>query len=235
MIRLDEDMHVHSTFSDGKNTPLENLQVAAQRGLKRLGCVDHVREDTTWLPQFVDAIETLRSETSIEVLACVEAKILDVDGRLDVPSDLAGVDWIYAADHQLPFGDRCYTPREIRTAMAQGELDSSEVVASLLRATRGAIESYPNVVIAHLFSILPKIRLSEEEVPLAQIEELARIAKAGGACIEIDERWKCPSLRTVQVFERAGVPVWASTDSHKRERIGLYSYVRALSEGKAAA
>lgn len=235
MIRLDEDMHVHSTFSDGKNTPLENLHVAEQLGLRRLGCVDHVREDTTWLPLFIDTIEDLRTTTSLELLACVEAKILDADGKLDVPSDFSGVDWIYAADHQLPFGDRCYTPRDIRTAIAQGDLDTSEVVASLLRATRGAIESYPRVVIAHLFSIFPKIRLSEEDVPLGQIEELARIAKIHGACIEIDERWKCPSLRTVRVFERAGVPVWASTDSHRREKIGQYTYVREFIESKVNA
>ncbi|MBL4637270.1 MAG: hypothetical protein JKY56_25670 [Kofleriaceae bacterium] len=235
MIRLDEDMHVHSTFSDGKNTLLENLRVAEKLGLRRLGCVDHVREDTTWLPLFIYAIENLRTISSLEILACVEAKILDADGRLDVPNDLSGVDWIYAADHQLPLGDRCYTPREIRTAMEQGELHKSDVIATLLRATRGAIESYPRVVIAHLFSILPKLRISEEDVPLRHIEELARIAKNNGACIEIDERWRCPSLRTIRVFQRAGVPVWASTDSHRREKIGQYTYARGIAESKERA
>ena len=55
MARPDEDNHVHSTFSDGKGTIAENIAAAEAVGLKRLVCVDHVRLDTTYVPEFVAA------------------------------------------------------------------------------------------------------------------------------------------------------------------------------------
>jgi histidinol phosphatase-like PHP family hydrolase len=60
---LTEDMHVHSTFSDGLHSPAENIRQAEQVGLKRLCCVDHVRRDTEWLGDFV--MEDKSVESSI--------------------------------------------------------------------------------------------------------------------------------------------------------------------------
>ncbi|MFT7583509.1 MAG: putative metal-dependent phosphoesterase TrpH, partial [Myxococcota bacterium] len=58
MLNLDlkEDMHVHSTWSDGKDTLEANIAMAGQRGLRRLACVDHVRADTSWVGAFRDAV-----------------------------------------------------------------------------------------------------------------------------------------------------------------------------------
>jgi len=66
-------------------------------------------------------------------------------------------------------------------------------------------------MLAHLFSVLPKMGLDEAMVPEALLAELAtRIARAG-AMVEINERWACPSPRTVDVLARAGVTVVAGS------------------------
>jgi hypothetical protein len=49
-------MHVHSTFSDGRNTLEENVAQAERVGLRALRCVDHVRTDTKWVPTFTAAV-----------------------------------------------------------------------------------------------------------------------------------------------------------------------------------
>ena len=46
MIRLDQDHHVHSTFSDGQHTVLEMALAARAAGLTTLGFADHVRTDS---------------------------------------------------------------------------------------------------------------------------------------------------------------------------------------------
>lgn len=46
-LNLDEDWHVHSTFSDGQDTVDRNVSVAERRGLRLLCLVDHVRASTT--------------------------------------------------------------------------------------------------------------------------------------------------------------------------------------------
>ena len=36
-----EDFHLHTTFSDGKNTPEEMIRAALDMGMKRIGISDH--------------------------------------------------------------------------------------------------------------------------------------------------------------------------------------------------
>ena len=54
-----QDMHVHSTFSDGRDTIEANVEEAEALGLTQLTCVDHVRVDTEWVPEFLAAVALL--------------------------------------------------------------------------------------------------------------------------------------------------------------------------------
>lgn len=221
-----EDMHVHSTFSDGKGSVAENVAQAERLGLHRLTCVDHVRADSTYLPALVKEVARLREASSVQIYSGVEAKFLDGKGLLDLPADLTGIDYIYAADHQFPLSTRCHRPLEIRHKLVSGELGPEGVVRALIEATLGAIQRYPRLVLAHLFSILPKLGIAEDSVPLALIEALADAAQACGAAVEIDERWRCPGARTLRPFLKAGVPILLSTDSHSSSTIGCYVFAQ---------
>jgi putative hydrolase len=220
----DQDMHVHSTYSDGAGTVAENLIAAEGAGLAALTCVDHVRADTDWAPEFAEEVRSLATGSRLDVKTGLEAKIMDTSGELDLPPDTGGVDRIYAADHRVPLDDGPADPAAIRLAIADGERDPSAVLESIVTATANAVERHPNLVIAHLFSVLPKIGLVESSVRPESLERLANAAAANGASIEIDERWRCPSARTLRVFHRAGVPILLSTDSHSPETIGRYHY-----------
>jgi putative hydrolase len=224
-------MHVHSSFSDGVGTIEENLAAAELRGLSRVTFVDHVRASTGWARDFVREVRRVAARTDIDVRCGFEAKMLDVGGSLDLPDDLAGADYVYVADHRVPLVDGPVEPSLVRVAIAEGQLESQAVIRALLQATTNAIQRLPNAVIAHLFSVLPKIGLRESDVSPAALEELARATASCGAQIEIDERWRCPSARTVRFFREAGVPILLSTDSHSPDSIGCYAYcLRVLAE-----
>ena len=227
---LAQDMHVHSTFSDGAATVEENIAEAEFVGLSALTCVDHVRQDTDWVPDFARVVARLARETPLAVSCGVEAKLLDTSGALDLPPRLNGVDVIYAADHQVPLNDGPHHPAEIRAAIDTGELLAGQVIDSIVQATLNALDRPEPMVIAHLFSVLPKIGCHEDEVPLAALERLASGARRLGGSIEVDERWRCPSVRTIEPFLRHGVPLLLSTDSHRRETIGRYDYCLAVLE-----
>ena len=227
-MNLRQDCHVHSTFSDGKGTLQENLAVATANGLRELGCVDHVRRDTLWLPQYVAAVAALRTTTDIKISCGVEAKILNCAGELDIPDLIAGVDFIYIADHQLPFGTTCLGPREVRGLMTQGVLTRGDVILALITATSNALRRHRNAVIAHLFSFLPKVGIDESQVPEAQIAGLAKVAVQQQAILEFDERWQCPGPRVKAIFAAHNVPMIASSDAHRPEEIGAYEWMPTL-------
>jgi putative hydrolase len=222
------DMHVHSTFSDGADRLEDNIAEAESLGLTALGCVDHVRASTDWVPNYVAAVNRLRSQTRVELRCGIEAKLMDTSGALDLPEHIDGVDAIYAADHQVPLDSGPTHPREVRERIAGGDLRAADVIDALLTSTARALDRPQRVVIAHFLSILPKIGLTEADVPLEGLETLAEATKRTGQEIEISERWRCPSAETLRPFKSRGVPIVLSTDSHKRGTIGRYEYCLAV-------
>lgn len=228
IIDLKQDMHVHSTYSDGKHGLTENIQQAQKQGLNTLCCVDHVRRNTKWVPQFIKEINSLRSKNSIQLYSGLETKVLNQHGLLDLPKDHQLADFLFVADHQFPLFNACYTPKQIKSLLDNKYLLKKTLVQSYMTAMIEVVNRYDNVVLAHLFSIFPKVGLKEQDVSIQDIRKLAKACKSKGASIEIDERWKCPNLRTLKVFYNEGVRIFNSSDSHIKKNIGQYQYNRNI-------
>jgi putative hydrolase len=159
----------------------------------------------------------------------VEAKILDAAGRLDLPARLDGVDMVLIADHQFPGDDGPVHPREVRAAIDRGELAAAEAIDRLCTATTLAVRATDRGrVLAHLFSLLPKIGLDEGMIPERLLAQLATLIARSGALVEVNEKWSCPSARTVTALTRAGVTVVAGSDAHHCRDIGVYRSVRQV-------
>ncbi len=225
-----QDMHVHSTFSDGHSTIEENVAEAEALGLTQLGCVDHVRADTTYVPDYIAAVRRIAEETDIQLTCGIEAKLVNTRGELDLPGGIDDVDVIYAADHQVPLADGPNHPRDVKARLESGELSAEQVVGAIVTATAKALDREHPVVIAHFLSVLPKIGLAETDVPADMLELLAAETARTGQRIEISERWRCPSAATLRPFAARGVPILLSTDSHRRETIGRYDYCFAVAD-----
>jgi len=225
-VALDEDFHVHSTFSDGASTLAENVEAARDRELRTLCLVDHVRRDTAWVPDFIAAVETYRHQPGLRVLAGVEAKILDTSGRIDTPPDLSGIDLVLIADHQFPSDDGPVHPAEVRAVISGGGMTAAEAIERLCEATANSLDAGPRSLLAHLFSVLPKIGLNEAMVPDSLLTHLAKRVAHAGTMIEVNEKWSCPSVRTVTAMATAGVSLVAGSDSHHCRNIGIYDSVR---------
>ena len=223
-----EDMHIHSTFSDGKHSVYENIKQAESLGLKRICCVDHVRNGTDWTKDFAKEVRLQGKATSLDVYSGVETKLLNTGGDLDLPDNIDGIDYIYVADHQFPTDVGPVHPKEIRKLIKEYPAEKNSLVQGFADSVIGALNKHKNVVLAHLFSVFPKAGLVEDEVPETVIKAIASAARRNGAQLEIDERWKCPSLRTARIFMNEGVPIVFSTDSHRKESIGVYQYNQAL-------
>jgi putative hydrolase len=231
-IALDEDFHVHSTFSDdATSTVAENVNVARERGLRTLCLTDHVRRDTAWVPDFVAAVAEHRHEPGLRVLAGVEAKVLDTSGQLDVPAGLDdGIDLVLVADHQFPADNGPLHPAEVRAAIEYGAMTAGEAIERLCTATANAIAPGRPLLLAHLFSLLPKIGLTEEMVPMPLLADLAARAARADVLVEVNEKWSCPSVRTTAAMADAGVHLVAGSDSHHCTQIGAYAGVRRTAD-----
>ncbi len=237
-MRVDHDHHVHSTFSDdAHSTPEDNLAAALRRGLASIRMTDHVRGDTTYVPEFLAAVAALRPPEGLEVLTGVEAKLLDTSGAVDAPPEVlrslgtrSGPGRVLLADHQLPGPDGPWSPRVARERLASG-LEPVAAVQQLIDAYAGALRHTGPAQLAHPFSILPKIGLSEEHITEDQLDELAAAVLAADAVVEVNEKWRCPGARIRARLDRHGVAMVASSDAHHADDVGRYQWLALEAEG----
>lgn len=228
------DHHVHSTFSDDAVSSLaQNVEAATAVGLTTLRLVDHVRRSTTWVPEYLAAVRALRVPEGLAVLTGVEAKILDAGGNLDIPPLPEGIDRILIADHQFPGANGPLTPAEVRERIAAGWA-ADDVLDQLVDALIAAMRRHPGNQLAHCFSILPKIGLSEEDLGAQRTAAWASAAAETGTLVEVNEKWAGPGVGALAALRRAGAEVVASTDSHDASDVGRYSRVIALLDAAEA-
>nr|WP_239071234.1 PHP domain-containing protein [Cellulomonas chitinilytica] len=234
------DHHVHSSFSDDAvSTPAENLAAAVAAGLDTIRMVDHVRLTTTYVPDFLSVVRALPPVDGLTVLTGVEAKILDASGAVDAPPEVLaalgtghGADRVLLADHQFPGTDGPWSPRVV-TQLIEDGFAPPDAVEMLVTATIRAVRRVGRAQLAHPFSLLPKIGLTEDDVPDELLDALADVAVATGTPVEVNEKWRCPGERVVARWWGAGVELVASTDAHVATDVGVYTWLSPVRSGPA--
>lgn len=222
------DHHVHSTFSDDAvSTLAENVAAAAAAGLTTVRLVDHVRQSTPWVPDYLAAVSALRVPDGLTVLTGVEAKILDASGSLDIPELPAGIDRILIADHQFPGIDGPLGPSAVRERI-DGGWATDDVLDQLVSALIASMRRHPGNQLAHCFSILPKIGLSEDDLGQDRVSAWAKAAAETDTMVEVNEKWGCPGIPLLDALRDAGAEIVASTDSHIARDVGRYARVSEM-------
>jgi putative hydrolase len=225
---LRADHHVHSTFSDdAESTLAENIAAAHAAGLAELRLIDHVRMATEWVPEFVAAVAAEPVPHGLTVLTGVETKILDANGALDLPPGDLGVDRIVIADHQFPGPDGPWHPEQAKSQLAGG-LSVADAMDLLVAGLIGAMGSVERAQLAHCFSILPKLGLSEHDLTDSQLDSWASVASRTGTFIEVNEKWGCPGPRALRAAVSAGAILVAGSDAHHARDVGRWQRVTAL-------
>jgi len=101
---LTGEWHVHTNYTDGRNSIFEICERARELGIPLLAFTEHVRRKLTYdFNEFLSDIDRAREEFSeIIILSGVEAKVLP-DGSLDVEDDIIRqVDYPIFAFHSFP-------------------------------------------------------------------------------------------------------------------------------------
>ena len=106
---LEQDLHTHTTYCDGKNTPREMIEAAIAKGLRRIGFSGHSPspcqgEDYAMkpeeIPQYIAEVRALAEEYKdrIEVLCGIEQDVYS-------PPAPKGLDYIIGSVHYVKAGD----------------------------------------------------------------------------------------------------------------------------------
>jgi DNA polymerase (family 10) len=207
LLRLDDvrgDLHVHTTWSDGKAPVLEMASAALDRGYEYLAICDHTVSVRVVPGLDADAVRRQGEEIAeanerlapFRVLRGIECDIL-ADGRLDLPDDvLAELDWVQLSLHAGQRGLRKDLTRKVTEAMR-----------------------HPAVrCLSH-----PTGRLINHRPPNAlDLERAFQVALEEGVAIEVNGLPDRLDLRDEHVREaiEAGVQICVNTDAHSVRGLG---------------
>lgn len=98
------EWHIHTNFTDGKNSVCEYAERAVELGIPLLAFTEHVRVELEYdFGELLDEIEKAREKfPQLEILSGCEAKVLP-DGTLDCSKEiLERSDWRLFAFHTFP-------------------------------------------------------------------------------------------------------------------------------------
>jgi putative hydrolase len=226
-----EDWHVSSTFSDGSGGVEENVHAAEALCLRSLCVVDTARRFSDWAGELSEACAKADRRAAVRVRSGIEVEVLDVAGRVDLPRQASRVDRLFVAAGRLPTPSG---PLDVETARRQiesGRVPAARAMEWLVRAYAGASRRHEGVVLAHPFSILPRLGIDPEKIHPAFVRWLAGELRKGGASVEVNEARRSPSRTALDCFLTAGIPVLAGTGAESPELLGAYTWAPRLLGG----
>lgn len=100
---LEGEWHIHTNYTDGKNTVFEYCEKAIEMKIPLLAFTEHVRETLTYdFGSFLNNIENAKEEFDLVLLSGCEAKVLP-NGELDIEKQiLKELDYPIFAFHYFP-------------------------------------------------------------------------------------------------------------------------------------
>ena len=240
------NLHMHTTFSDGKNTPEEYAQTAIKAGMSSLGFSDHayVPNDIGFsmkegvLPEYFRELERLKEKYSgqIEIYIGLEGDASNMPSR-------EGLDYLIGSVHYLfdkASGTRHsvdYMPDNPRDAVS--DLRDNVNGGDIRKTVEWYYEAVIDLVSRHKFDILGHIDLivkrndakkyfdPTSDWYLRTTARVVEAVKASGCILEVNTgavnrgfaSHPYPGKHVLSQVFAAGIPVTISSDAHGVENI----------------
>ena len=207
------DFHLHTSYSDGRSTPLAMVEAAEAHGLEAIAFTDHGPELNVGIKReklipMLQDIQIARGDASMPVLTSIEANVVDESGRIDVEEEFVKkLDLLMVGIHYLRKTD-----------------DRLEMARDYLARATKVIEQQKVNIFAHPFFLHHDLLLylSREE-----IEEFIRSAAERGVAMEVNEKYKAPGNEFFTQCLREGVKLSVGSDAHKLAEVGRIDWALA--------
>lgn len=216
-MKLTADYHTHTPFSHGKNTVLENVFAAKEKGLKEIAIADHGFSHLAFglgrkeVPLLIEQAKAAEKEYGVKVLVGVEANLLGESGKTDLKeSDYENFDVFLCGYHLLVAPS---TPSDFFQMLVRNSLKIKANESIIKRNTRtylNAIKNNPIDVVTHLSYRFPCDTL-----------EVAKCAADYGTYIELNSKkmhLTDEELNEIVVKTQARFVV--DSDAHSADRVG---------------
>lgn len=165
------DYHIHTDWTDGKNSVLEIIEAAEKVGLSDIAFTEHIRKDSTYFEYFYSEVNKYRKDTYVNLYVGVESKVVDKHGNLDVSNkDYNSAEIVLGSVHRIQKNNTLIHIRDIEKGEAF--IEEFEYSLSLLKSGKIDILAHPAGMSIKFFKDFPEKYIEEiianiSETPIA--------------------------------------------------------------------
>lgn len=177
------DYHMHTTFSDGKNSIEEMVTVAEELGLHAIAITDHIWKTSEWFDKYCKLIKNENEKRNINILIGFEAKALSTNGEIDATKVMCNnADIKIGAIHRIP------SSKEHNQYLTREDIvnNKQEAYNNWLETTKNMIINSDVDIIAHPLMALDKYSINVKE---NDIMDLFLLSKKYNTKLEISSRY----------------------------------------------
>ena len=214
------DMHIHSNWTDGKDSLEDILTYAEMLDLEIIAFTDHIRSESTYFPNYKKSIQQLKKTSSINIFAGFETRIKNFKGELDVKNnDQALADIIVASVHRFSFAELLVPAKKLEKEIAQ----AVELEICLAGIQKGNFD-----VLGHAGGMCLK---QFGEFPVNYFEIIIKECKANEIAFEINSSYHKNYYGEIrQLLKKYNPLVTFGSDAHDKKDI--YPQFDDVNEGR---
>jgi putative hydrolase len=208
------DFHMHSTWTDGKNSIAEMLEQAKEMKMNTIAITDHIRTTSTYYPEYAKEIRALPSK-DVKVLVGFEARIKNFKGELDVAEDVRkDADVRIGSVHRFPFAGKLFEAKLFSKEAAFGiELD-----LCLAGLEHGGFD-----ILGHPAGMCLK---AFDEFPIEYFEQIIIACKKNNIAFEVSVAYHSKMYQDLlPLLEKHDPLVIFSSDAHAKENLGKWNLI----------
>ncbi|WP_134219652.1 PHP domain-containing protein [Pelotomaculum sp. FP] len=230
-MRFFADYHTHTTYSDGRGTPAENIQAASLKGLEVLAITDHgpknigtgVASPDTFLAIKEEVAELAGRFPAVKVLVGAEAAVTGRDGRLELPEHIIDqLDLLIAGLHPYYLPDSLGDALHFTLPNLVVRLNRSvwaKMRNTNTKALVGAVHRYPVSFTSHPGLMMP-----------VDLDELALACAVRETSLEVNTGHNYNKEEIVHAAARWGAKLVVNSDAHFPATVGNLDEGAALLE-----
>lgn len=214
------DFHMHTTRTDGQNSPAEMISQAGEIGLTAIAFSEHVNGSSAWFSEFRAEVDELRRVALIDVYVGIEAKPLDTAGTMDVSPEVRdSAELVVGSVHRYPNGSGGLIP--LADIPQLGRERAEEIELELALGMVNAENGTPDVL-GHPMGVFSKFF---DGFPARSMEKLMLACRENGVAFEVSTKYCSDFAQMVSLLRATNPTVSIGSDAHAAQDIGRSFHV----------
>lgn len=207
---LNADLHIHSSWTDGRNSIKEIIQWSERQHLKKIAFTDHVRTTSDYCSRYCNQIREIAHQTDIEVLIGFETRIDSFAGELSIPQGAReSADFVIASVHRFPIGGKLFCPIDFHRDACQA-IEYELSIQAIMREGMEVLGHPGGMSLTHY-----------DDFPDSAFEDIIKECAYHNVAFELNSRYHSNIIgRLISLLKKHDPLISLGSDAHKLEDVG---------------